>query len=190
MTAWNFADVWEVVASVRPELPAIEQGSTRLTWGDFERRANGLASTLLSLGLDHEARVAQYLYNGPEYLESVFASFKAGLVPVNTNYRYAAEELVYLWDDADVEAVFYDAEFESRVDEVRHRLPNVRAWIRVGGSKRAPGWALRYTNALSSSGAAELAVRGPWGRSGNDLLYIYTGGTTNGDAQGSHVASR
>ncbi len=53
---------------------------------------------LVDVGVGRQARVAQYLYNSPAYLEAVFASFKAGLVPVNTNYRYGADELVYLWD--------------------------------------------------------------------------------------------
>ena len=56
----------------------------------------------LDAGVQEQDKVAQYLYNGPEYLESVYASFKAGLVPINTNYRYLDDELVYLWDNGDV----------------------------------------------------------------------------------------
>lgn len=45
-------------------------------------------------------KVALYLHNCPEYLESTFAAAKVSLVPVNTNYRYADAELAYLWDNA------------------------------------------------------------------------------------------
>jgi acyl-CoA synthetase (AMP-forming)/AMP-acid ligase II len=45
--------------------------------------------------------LAIYLYNCSEYLEVTFACFKIGLVPINTNYRYADDELVYLWENAD-----------------------------------------------------------------------------------------
>ena len=41
-------------------------------------------------------KIAVYLFNGPEYMESAFAAFKAWLVPVNTNYRYVDGELHYL----------------------------------------------------------------------------------------------
>jgi len=56
-------------------------------WRDFDRRANALAADLLAAGLGHQSKVAAYLYNGVEYFELYSAAFKAGLVPVNTNYR-------------------------------------------------------------------------------------------------------
>ena len=55
--------------------------------------------------------MAAYLYNGAEYLETYVAAFKAGMVPVNTNYRYGPDEIVYLFDNADAEAVVFHAAF-------------------------------------------------------------------------------
>jgi acyl-CoA synthetase (AMP-forming)/AMP-acid ligase II len=175
VTAWNFADVWEVVAEERADLPAIDQDQRRLTWAGLGRRADGIARALLDAGLGHQARVAQYLYNGPEYLESLFGAFKAGMVPVNTNYRYADDELAYLWGDADAEAVVYGHQFTATIERIRHRVPSVRLWLQVGGDE-VPGWAAPYEQA--AEGAPGGPVRGPWGRSGDDLLFIYTGGTT------------
>ena len=48
-------------------------------------------------GQDH---LAIYLHNGNEYLESMLGAFKARVAPFNVNYRYVAEELRYLLDDA------------------------------------------------------------------------------------------
>ena len=175
MTSWNFADVWEVVASERADLPAIDQGDIRLTWGDVDRRADGMARTLLDAGLGHQSRVAEYLYNGPAYLETLYGAFKAGMVPVNTNYRYADDELTYLWDDADAEAVVFDHGFAATVERVRERVPGVRLWIQVGGDD-VPPWAVPYEKVVAAGG--DGPVRGPWGRSGDDLLFVYTGGTT------------
>jgi acyl-CoA synthetase (AMP-forming)/AMP-acid ligase II len=177
-TDWNFADTWETVAAHRPDGPAIIQGDVRLSWADFDARANGVAAALLAAGLGRQAKVAQYLYNGPEYLESVFAAFKAGLAPVNTNYRYTEDELVYLWDNAEAEAVVFDAEFTERIDAVRDRAGQVRLWLQVGGDAAAcPDWATPYEQ-VAAAGRGLDAVRAPWGRSGDDLLLIYTGGTT------------
>jgi acyl-CoA synthetase (AMP-forming)/AMP-acid ligase II len=67
--------------------------------------------------------VAQYLYNCPEYLESMYAAWKAGLVPVNTNYRYADDELVYLWDNADAVAVVFHGAFTEHIERIRDRVP-------------------------------------------------------------------
>ena len=173
---WNFADVWEVVAEQLPDAPAQVQGARVLSWSEFDRRADGVARALLDAGLGHQAKVAQYLHNAPEYLESLFAAFKAGLVPVNTNYRYGDDELHYLWDNADVEAVVFHATFTERVEAIRDRLPQVRAWLWVDdGAGPCPDWASPYEQAASSDPGRVVA---DWGRSADDLYLLYTGGTT------------
>ena len=66
------------------------------TWSEMDRRADGVAATLLAAGAAHQDEVALYLRSCPEYREAAFAAAKCGLVPVNTNYRYTADELAYL----------------------------------------------------------------------------------------------
>ena len=85
---WNFADVWEAVATAAPTAPAQVHGARRCDYAAFSRRADGIAARLLAAGLERHDKVALYLYNTPEYLETAFAAMKAALVPVNTNYRY------------------------------------------------------------------------------------------------------
>jgi len=110
-------------------------------------------------------------------MEAFFAALKAGLVPVNTNYRYRAEELSYLWGNADAVAVVFDAAFTALVDAARSRVPEVRLWVRVGGDPvDCPTWAVAYEHVVS--GAVDGPVRAPWGRSPDDQIFIYTGGTT------------
>ena len=48
--------------------------------------------------------------------EAYFAAFKAGLAPVNTNYRYGGDELTYLFDNADAEAVVFHSSFAEMAD--------------------------------------------------------------------------
>src|SRR6056297_1452174 len=123
MPAWNFADVWETIADTIPDAPALVHDDRRVSWRDLDRRADGLARALLDAGATEQDKVALYVYNGPEYMEAQYAAFKAGLVPVNTNYRYVEDELVYLWDNADAVAVVFHATFTDRVDNVRAQLP-------------------------------------------------------------------
>jgi acyl-CoA synthetase (AMP-forming)/AMP-acid ligase II len=175
VSSWNFADVWETVAEARPEQLAQVRGRRRFTWTEFDRRADGVASALIAAGLGKQAKVAQYLTNVPEFLESVFACWKGAFVPVNTNYRYTDDELVYLWDNADAEAVVFETAFAEHVERIRHRVPNVRVWLFVGDEADCPSWAMPYEQAASS---AEGRTVPPWGRSGDDLLLVYTGGTT------------
>ena len=159
-----------------PDAPAQVQGERRFSWAELDRRADGVAQALLDAGVEEQDKVAQYLYNGPEYLESVFATFKAGLVPVNTNYRYGDDELVYLWDNADAVAVVFHGTFTERIEAVRPRVPNVRMWLWVDdGAGPCPQWATPYEDAAKQS---TDRVVPPWGRSGDDLYMLYTGGTT------------
>ena len=90
---WNFADVFEAIAERFPEAPAQIQADRRFSWAEFDRRADGIAATLVAHGLSRRDKVAQYLYNCPEYLESMFGMFKIGAVPINTNYRYGIDEI-------------------------------------------------------------------------------------------------
>jgi len=175
-SGWNFADIWEVAADQLPDAPCQIQGDRVVSWRDFDERADGVGQWLLGLGAGHQDKVAHYLYNSPEYLESLFGIFKAGLVPVNTNYRYAEEELLYLWDNADAIAVVFHGTFAERIESLRDRLPKVKGWLWVDdGVGPCPSWATPYED------VAEVRpgrLQAPWGRSGDDLYLLYTGGTT------------
>jgi 3-oxocholest-4-en-26-oate---CoA ligase len=178
MTGWNFADLWEVCADARGDRPAQVHGDRTIGWAEFDRRADGVAAALLDAGLGHQDKVAQYLYNGPEYMQGVYACFKASMVPVNTNYRYADDELLYLWDNADAAAVMFHGTFTPTIERIRDRLPKVKLWLWADdGSHPRPDWAVDLGQAADGT-PADRPVRGPWGRSGSDMWFLYTGGTT------------
>ena len=178
VTDWNLADVWETVAVLRPDAPAQSQGARRTAWFEFDARADGVASGLLAAGLGHQAKVAMYLHSVPEYLEAFFGTLKVAMVPVNTNFRYTVDEVVYLWSNADAEAVIFGGGFATTADAARRQLPGIKLWWWVDdGSDPCPPWATPYEDA-AGTGLAGQATRGPWGRSGDDLILVYTGGTT------------
>jgi fatty-acyl-CoA synthase len=173
---WKFADIWETVADTVPDRVAQVHGDRRITWRDFDRRAAGIAAALLHAGLTRQEKVALYLHNAPAYLESAFAAMKAGLVPVNTNYRYTGDELIHLWTDSDAAAVAFHGAFTPQAEATRPRCPSVRAWLFVeDGSHDCPPWAIPY-EASAANPAGRLAAS--WDRSGADQVLIYTGGTT------------
>ena len=175
-SAWNFADIYEAVAAKVPERPCQIYGERVITWGEFDRRADALAADFVAAGLTHQSKVACYLYNGPEYLETMTAAFKVAMAPVNTNYRYGPDEIMYLFDNADAEAVVFHACFTELVEGVRDRLTKVRRWYVVADETGSgPAWATSY-EAVATSGAARPAVA--WERSADDLVLLYTGGTT------------
>jgi fatty-acyl-CoA synthase len=178
VSSWTFADVWEAIARSQPDRPAQIQGERVLTWADMDARADALAAHLIAAGLDRQAKVAAFLYNGPEYIETYYAAFKGGFAPVNTNYRYGPEELFYLFDNADAQAVVFHAGFAEVLESIRPRLTQVKRWIAVAEPGcPVPDWADDY-DAIVAQVPAERPVKAPWGRSVDDLLLLYTGGTT------------
>jgi acyl-CoA synthetase (AMP-forming)/AMP-acid ligase II len=176
-TDWNFADICEAVAQRVPERPAQTQGGRVITWRELDCRVNALAADFLEAGLTHQSKVVCYLHNCPEYLETMVAAFKVAMVPVNLNFRYGAEEILYLLDNADAEAVVFHATYTDLVESVREKLPQVRRWYVVADDSGAePSWATPYAAVVATGSPTPPAT--PWGRTGDDLLLLYTGGTT------------
>jgi len=173
---WNYGDILDGVAKVLPEDRAcLIHGDRVLTWGDFTRRTNNLARRFLNRGLQAGDKVAFYLRNGPAYSETLGACFKARLAHVNVNYRYVDDELWYILDNSDSRIVVYDAEFAPHVEVLRGRLPAVQLWVEVGdGERPRADFAVSYEELAETGDGAPLSV----GRSGDDLLLLYTGGTT------------
>ena len=177
MPGWTYADVLETVADAIPDAPALIHGATRRSWAEFDRRADGLAQYLIDAGCGRQDKIAFYLYNRPEYLELFFACSKASLVHVNTNYRYADDELVYIWENADSVAVVFQGIFTETANRVRDRASSVRIWLWVDdGSGPCPDWAVPFETAAATPSAGR--VRCAEGRDGDDLVFLYTGGTT------------
>ncbi|MGD9702191.1 MAG: acyl-CoA synthetase [Acidimicrobiia bacterium] len=177
MTNWTYGDIFEAIAARVPERPCQIHGDRVITWGAFDQRSNAFGNDLLATGLGHQSKVAAYLYNGPEYMETYIAAFKAGMVPVNTNYRYGPEEIVYLFDNADAEAVVFHASFTELLEGARDRLQKVKRWYVVADETGdGPSWATPYESVVGGGDSGPVVP--PWGRRGDDLLLLYTGGTT------------
>lgn len=172
---WNLADVWEIAAAVVPDRIAQGQGARTTTWREYDQRAEALATDFLEAGLGRQSKVAAYLYSCPEYMEVYYAALKGAFVPLNVNYRYGPEEVRYILDDADADAVVFHATFTPTLEEIRSRLPKVRRWYVVADGEAAPEWAVPYEDVASRTGAR---LETPWSRSGDDLILLYTGGTT------------
>jgi acyl-CoA synthetase (AMP-forming)/AMP-acid ligase II len=170
---WNFGSVFESVADALPDRVAIVQGDRRHTWAEFDDRAARLAAALHDLGLGADSKVASYLYNSNEYVEGLHATFKLRGVPVNVNYRYLEDELAYLLDNSDAEVVLFHGSLGEQVDAVRARLPKLKVAVQIDdGSPHLEG-ALRYEELIADTKPMERIER-----SGDDYVFLYTGGTT------------
>src|SRR5262249_15342194 len=181
--------VQERVADQVPDREAVVWGDGVLTYADLSARSRRIASALCGLGLgcrserrhlqpweSGQDHVALYLYNGPERIEAMYGALKARTASVNVNYRYKAEELVYVFANSDARAVIYHAAFAPTLAVIRDRLPALRNLIQVAddsGEPLLPG-AVDYEVWLAGASAAPPEL--PY--SADDLYVLYTGGTT------------
>ncbi|HEY6780070.1 MAG TPA: AMP-binding protein, partial [Thermoleophilaceae bacterium] len=169
----HYADVIEGYADRAPDAIALVHGDTRRTWAEFESRAARLAAALEDAGLGPGSKVGLLLYNGPEYYEAFLAALKARMVPININYRYVDDELVYLLEDSDAEALVYHASLGETVSRVAERVPALKLLVEVEDAPPTGAGARRYEELLASSEPAPRIARRQ-----DDEVMIYTGGTT------------
>ncbi len=174
---FNIADLFEMVADKVPDREALVCGDKRNTYKSLEQRANKLAHYLSSRGVKAGDNVGLYMYNCNEYIEAMLACFKIRAVPVNVNYRYVNDELLYIFDNADMVAVIHGREFIPAIAVVREAAPKLHTYISVEDGSDAD---------LATIGAVELESviagcsdgRDFGERSDDDLFILYTGGTT------------
>ncbi|MCH2170413.1 acyl-CoA synthetase [Myxococcota bacterium] len=173
MTGWNFGDLLEGLESVIPgDALASFQGDTSLSWSELSRQSNNLAAGLLARGVSPGDKVAFYMRNRIEYLVCLVACLKARLVHVNVNYRYVDDELHYILDNSDAAVVLFGAEFSERCERLVSRLPKVGHWLQADPSP--PSFAESLQTLCDEGHGAPLGIE----RSPDDLLFVYTGGTT------------
>jgi 3-oxocholest-4-en-26-oate---CoA ligase len=187
-TQFNLADAFETVAGVHPDRECVIWGDKRLTFSQVADRSRRLGAYLRSRGLGahterselagHESgqdHLGIYLYNGNEYLEAMIGAFMTRVAPFNVNYRYVADELLYLLDNSQCRALVYHAAFAPTLAEVRDRLPRLEVLIQVAddsGNDLLTG-AVEYETVLAATDPVIDVHPTP-----DDLYILYTGGTT------------
>jgi acyl-CoA synthetase (AMP-forming)/AMP-acid ligase II len=184
-TQESFAQAWSTVAALAPDRLAIVCGERRLTFGAFATRAAALAHALHDDGLRAGDKVAIELVNSPEFLEAFFAAQLLGCVPVNVNYRYVDHELAYLLDNSDAAAIVYHDEFAGTVANAvvarTIQRPLARYQVAHAGDGRVGPGTRDYEEIVAAWSAADSGSSGwmpPHVPGGDDLVFIYTGGTT------------
>ena len=180
--AYNLADLFEHAADAVPDRTALICGEDRRTFAELDERADRLGHHLAAHGIGVGDHVGIYGLNSLAWVEAMLALFKIRAVPVNINFRYVEDELRYLFDNADLKALVFDAAFAPRVAAVRDELPLLGHAIAIDDGSDDDD----VTGALAALGAVpfeEAVADGAPGRdhperSPDDEAIIYTGGTT------------
>jgi acyl-CoA synthetase (AMP-forming)/AMP-acid ligase II len=185
--------VFGAVAQANPDRDCIVFGDRRLTFAQTDERARRFARALHEWGLGvrrerrelapHESgqsHLGLYLANCNEFLEGMLGAYRARVAPFNVNYRYVADELVYLLGNAGADAVMYHARFAPTLGAALQKLPGGVRLIHVedgSGNDPLPG-AVRYEELLGLDGDWVSDEPLDVVPSPDDLYVLYTGGTT------------
>ena len=174
---FNAADIFEGVVDRVPDREAIVHGSTRLTYKELDVRSNKAANALKKLGIKKGSHIGIYAFNCVEWLEIMLGAYKLCAIPININYRYVEEELKYLIDNADMEAIFYHKQFSNKLENIKSHLPLLKDFICIednSGEDNVIDKSFNFEDLIANEDESRLDVD----RSGDDKYILYTGGTT------------
>lgn len=89
-----------------------------ITFREFDERVNQIARVLSGRGVSTGDRVAVYMQNHPETIQSYYAAMKLGALPVPINHRFKDEEVGYVLQDSDASFCLFDTEARETISTV------------------------------------------------------------------------
>ncbi|NMK49207.1 AMP-binding protein [Achromobacter sp. Bel] len=92
-----------------------------ITYAQLDRHARAFSGWLQSLGLPKGARVALMMPNVPAYLVGMLGTLRAGLVVVNVNPLYTADELERQLQDSGASVILILENFAHTLQAVKNR---------------------------------------------------------------------
>jgi acyl-coenzyme A synthetase/AMP-(fatty) acid ligase len=149
-------------------------GERRITFAEFDRRANQVAAALRDAGVRPGDRVAIMLPRVPEWWEAVLGVMKQGAVSMPGTILLTPKDIEYRVSASEACAVITDAAGAQKVDQARAGTPSLTVRICVGeGAPPPDGW-LDYATIVD---AAPADYSGVPTRSTDPAMVYFTSGT-------------
>jgi malonyl-CoA/methylmalonyl-CoA synthetase len=160
----NLTDLFDLSLSGRAQDAALECGEEQITFGQLEARSNRLARRLADDGLRPGDRLAVYLANRVEFLETYLAAVKLGAIFVPVNVLYRNVEIEHILTDAEPKAIVTSRDLATHLQPGLKKLnsPLIYAADQLEGLARD-----------FPSGAPECPAEGD-----SPAALVYTSGTT------------
>lgn len=124
----NLARFLERAARIHPDNPAVYHGDRLMySYRELAERAARIAGYLTNVaGLQRGDRVALYMTNCPQYLETLYAIWWAGLVAVPVNAKLHPKEVGYILDDAQASGLLLTDDLASSMAPVIAEAPALK----------------------------------------------------------------
>lgn len=125
MDGLTLGDIAETNAQKYPNddcLVSLVDGTReRLTFEEFDNRVNRTARVLADRGVAKGDRVAVYMQNHPETIQSYYAAMKLGALPVPINHRFKDDEVGYVLRDSGASVCLFDSDAKETIASVAAR---------------------------------------------------------------------
>ena len=172
--AYNIADLFEHAVDYFPERLAVACGDDEATYAELEEQANRLAHHLADHGVGAGSHVGMCTRNRLQAVVTMLAVYKLRAALINVNYRYTANEIRYVLENADVVALVHERMYADRIAQALPGAPTVKHVVVIEDESDLDFTGTAYLDALAT-GSPDRDFEE---RSGDDQYLLYTGGTT------------
>ncbi|MEK6203339.1 MAG: long-chain-fatty-acid--CoA ligase [Psychrobacter sp.] len=105
---------------------------TKSDWLTVSNNSKRLANALQALGLKSSERIATLAWNNRRHLEAWYAISGSGMICHTINPRLFPEQLAYIINDADDQALFFDITFLPLITAIKEHIKGIKHFIYLG----------------------------------------------------------
>ena len=176
----NRSDLYSLLANTagsHPDKEAVVCGQVRYSYAGFKERVDRLAGGLHSLGIAAEDKIAVIHTNCHRYLEVYFAAARTGAILVPINYRLAAQDFIYILNDARVRTLISEPELISSLKGKTGEIPLLQNIILTSPAEEGCWHDSIDYDSLCRGGISRQGIQ-PDLRDSSIAQIYYTSGTT------------
>jgi len=159
-----------------PGAQALKFEGKERTFRELDERVTRLANALADRGVSYGDRVATFMMNRLEVVETYMASCRLGAICVPINFRLVPDEVSYIASDSGATAIVVDSDLAETAGAVRERASDLQTCLVVGndGDAAGPG-AEPYEPVLADASDVAPVIDVP---EHDPAFIMYTSGTT------------
>src|SRR3982751_1487208 len=116
----------------------VEGDLHRLSYRDLAARSRRMANALASFGMGFGDRVATLAWNGHRHMELYYAVSGSGAVLHTLNPRLHPDQVVYIADHAEDQALLFDLTFLPLVEAIAHRVKTIKTFVAMTDRAHMP----------------------------------------------------
>ena len=105
---------------------------TKSDWLTVSNNSKRLAKALQALDLKSSERIATLAWNNRRHLEAWYAISGSGMICHTINPRLFPEQLAYIINDADDQALFFDITFLPLITAIKEHIKGIKHFIYLG----------------------------------------------------------